>query len=138
MTEESCQFCKIVNGENDANIIYEDEKTIAFMDIKPVNDGHTLVVTKNHYMNIYDIPEDEICYLYRTVKKMAVAVKKGVQAEGISVTQHNEKAAHQQVLHIHVHVIPRYQGQRFPRPEELSLANSERLKETAEKIRKYV
>jgi len=136
MTGQSCQFCRLVRKEDDASIVFEDEKTMAFLDIRPVNDGHTLVIPKTHYENIYEIPDDEIASVYRTVKKVASAVKKSVKAEGMSVTQHNGRAALQRVFHMHVHVIPRYEGQKFPRPDELSLAKREKLEEVAERIRK--
>jgi len=135
MTAQSCQFCKLVKKEDDASIVFEDERTMAFLDIRPVNDGHTLVIPKMHYENIYEIPDDEIAHVYRTVKKVASAIKQSVKAEGISITQHNGRAALQRVFHLHVHVIPRYEGQRFPRPEELSEVKREELEEIAEKIR---
>jgi histidine triad (HIT) family protein len=133
-----CQFCSLVRKETQASVVFEDENTMAFMDLKPVNDGHTLVIPKTHYENIYEIPEEEIASLYKTVKKVASAVKKGVNAEGISITQHNGWAALQRVFHMHVHVIPRYEGQRFPRPEELKEANREKLEEIAAKIRRNI
>ena len=135
MTAQPCQFCKLVRKEDDASIVFEDDKTMAFLDIRPVNEGHTLVIPKAHYENIFDIPEDELAYLYKIVKKTALAVKKGVNAEGISVGQQNGKAANQRVFHLHVHVIPRFEGQRFPRPEELDEANRNKLDEIAQKIR---
>ena len=135
MTDQFCQFCKLARKKDDASIVFEDERTMAFLDIRPVNDGHTLVIPKRHYENIYEIPDDEIAHVYRTVKKVASAIKKSVKAEGISITQHNGRAALQRVFHLHVHVIPRHEGQRFPRPEELSEAKREKLEEIAEKIR---
>jgi histidine triad (HIT) family protein len=125
-----------VRKEDDASIVFEDERTMAFLDIRPVNDGHTLVIPKMHYENIYEIPDDEIAHVYTTVKKIASAIKKSVKADGISITQHNGRAALQRVFHLHVHVIPRHEGQRFPRPEELSEAKREKLREVAEKIKK--
>ena len=136
MSNHPCQLGRLVRKEEDASIVFEDDKTMAFLDIRPVNDGHTLVIPKAHYENIFDIPEDELAYLYRIVKKTALAVKKGVDAEGISVGQQNGRAANQRVFHLHVHVIPRYEGQRFRRPEELNEANRDRLDEIAMKIRK--
>ena len=136
MTDESCEFCRLARKEDDASIIFEDEKAMAFLDIRPVNDGHTLVIPKAHYENIYEIPEDEIAHVYRIVKRVASAVKKSVDAEGISITQHNGRAALQRIFHLHVHVIPRYEEQRFPRPDELSEAKREKLEEVARKIRK--
>ena len=138
MDNESCEFCRLVRKDDEASIVFEDDKTMAFLDIKPVNDGHTLVIPKNHYESIYDIPDDEIANVYRVVKRVASAIREGVRPDGISVTQHNGRAAMQRVFHLHVHVIPRYEGQRFPRPDELSLVNRERLEEVAKKIRKYM
>ncbi len=135
MSNQPCQFCKLVRKEQDASIVFEDDKTMAFLDIRPVNDGHTLVIPKTHYENIFDIPEDELAYLYKIVKKTALAVKKGMDAPGISVGQQNGRAANQRIFHLHVHVIPRFEGQRFPRPEELNEANRSRLDEIATRIR---
>src|SRR3990170_4215912 len=136
MTNQSCEFCRVVTRQDDSIVIFEDEKTMVFLDIKPVTDGHTLVIPKAHYENIYEIPEDEIAHVYKIVKRVASAVKKSVDAEGISITQHNGRAALQRIFHLHVHVIPRYEEQRFPRPDELSEAKREKLEEVARKIRK--
>jgi len=138
MLNESCIFCKIVRKAEPASCVYEDERVMAFLDIRPMNEGHTLVIPKKHYATIYDVPEDEVTYLYRIVRRVAWAVKKGVDAGGISITQHNEAAAGQDVFHVHVHVIPRYEGQRLPRFEEIPEANREALEEVAGKIRKHV
>jgi len=134
MTEQACPFCKLVRKEEEASVVFEDDKAMAFMDVRPVSDGHTLVIPKAHYENIYDIPEDESTYVYTVVKRVAGAVKRGVDAEGISITQHNGRAANQRVFHLHVHVIPRQEGQRFPRPDELSAARRDRLELLAIKI----
>lgn len=136
MTDESCEFCRLARKEDDASIIFEDENAMAFLDIRPVNDGHSLVIPKAHYENIYEIPEDEIAHVYKIVKRIASAVQKSVDAEGISITQHNGRAALQRIFHLHVHVIPRYEEQTFPRPDELSEAKREKLEEVARKIRK--
>lgn len=103
---ESCTFCKIARKEAPASIVYEDEEVIAFMSIHPINVGHTLVVPKKHYENIYEISEEEIAYLYKIVKKLAHAVKKAVDAEGIRIVQNNGEAAGQVIFHMHVHIIP--------------------------------
>jgi histidine triad (HIT) family protein len=135
---ESCEFCRVVSRQDESTIIFEDEKTMVFLDIKPVTDGHTLVIPKTHYENIYEIPEDEIAYVHKIVKKIAMAVKKGLKADGISIVQHNEKAAMQRVFHLHVHVVPRYEGQKMSRPEELITPSKEKLEEVAARIRQYV
>ena len=107
---ESCSFCKIMVGEDQASIVYEDESVLAFMDLHPANVGHTLVVPRAHLEAIYDIPERVLADLFAVVKRVSVAVKKAVGAEGISILQFNERAAGQSVRHFHVHVIPRFRG----------------------------
>jgi histidine triad (HIT) family protein len=133
----------LVDKEGVVSSVYEDEKVMAFLDVKPVNEGHTLVIPKTHYENIYEIPDDEIAYLYRIVKRVAVAVKKGVNAEGISVSQHNERAAFQRVSHLHVHVIPRYEGDKLGMRarhvvQDIHEMSREKLDETARKIKAYI
>jgi histidine triad (HIT) family protein len=103
---EDCIFCKIIKKEAPASRVYEDEQVVAFMSNRPVNEGHALVVPKKHYENIYDIPEDEIAYLFRIVKRVAHAVRDAMAAEGIRVVQNNGCAAGQVIFHFHVHVIP--------------------------------
>ena len=107
---ESCRFCNIVLGEDQASIIYENDRVLAFMDLHPANVGHTLVVPREHWETIYDIPEKVLADLFAVVKRVSVAVKKTVSAEGISILQFNERAAGQSVKHFHVHVVPRFRG----------------------------
>jgi histidine triad (HIT) family protein len=138
MNGKDCEFCRLVKREEAVSCVYEDERTMAFLDVRPASEGHTLVIPKAHYETIYDIPEDEIAYLFRIVKRIAWAVKKAVKAQGISVTQHNEKAALQRIFHFHVHVIPRYEGDKLARHLKFSEVNRNRLNETAERIRAYL
>ncbi|MDD5086257.1 MAG: HIT family protein [Candidatus Nanoarchaeia archaeon] len=105
---DECIFCKIIKSEIPCNKIYEDEKFFAFLDIAPVNKGHTLVIPKKHYKNLLDMPEEEIKGYMEAVKKVSDAVMKGVDADGISISISNEKAAGQVVMHAHIHVIPRF------------------------------
>jgi histidine triad (HIT) family protein len=121
-----------------ASFVYEDEKVVAFLDIKPLNEGHTLVIPKAHYESIFEIPADLVAYLHGVTKKIAFAVKKATGADGISISQQNGKAAGQEILHFHVHVIPRYEGQKLPSFSEVSEADREKLSQTAAKIRKHL
>ena len=107
---EDCIFCKIVAGDIPAEKIYEDGETFAFLDIKPNNPGHTLVIPKQHYKNILDIPEATWLAVMKTVHTVAPAVKRAVQAGGINLFMNNEPAANQLVFHAHVHIIPRFDG----------------------------
>jgi len=106
---EDCIFCKIVKGEIPCSKVYEDENVLAFLDIAPVHKGHTLVIPKKHFETILDIPEQELKGLILAVKKVVIAVEKGVDADGFVVTMSNKKAAGQEVPHAHFHIIPRYE-----------------------------
>ncbi len=97
-------------GEDQASIVYESDSVLAFMDLHPANVGHTLVVPREHWETIYDIPEKVLADLFAVVKRVSVAAKKAVGAEGIGILQFNERAAGQSVRHFHVHVIPRFSG----------------------------
>ena len=133
---ESCVFCKIVAKEAPANVVYEDDTVIAFMSIQPINVGHTLVVPKKHYKNIYEIPEEDVAYLYKIVKKIALAVNKAVNAEGIRIVQNNGEAAGQVIFHMHVHIIPMKKGRQWIHyPEK---RGAEALDDDARKIRQFI
>jgi histidine triad (HIT) family protein len=102
----TCPFCSIVSGKAEASTVYEDETVMAFMDLLPAREGHTLVVPKQHFENIYEIPEDVLAKVVAGVKRVSVALKKTFGADGVKIIQLNGKAAGQVVFHIHFHVIP--------------------------------
>jgi len=102
-----CIFCKIINNEIPSYKIYEDEKILAFLDINPVNPGHTLVITKKHFKNMEEIPEEELCFLIKAVKKIGKAIKEGLEVKGYNINENNDKIAGQVIPHIHFHIIPR-------------------------------
>lgn len=103
-------FSKIIAGEVPSEKIYEDDETFAFLDINPNNPGHTLVIPKAEFENIYEIPEDLFLKVMSTVKRLAPAVRDAVGAEGVNIVMNNESAAGQIVPHVHVHIIPRFSG----------------------------
>ncbi|HME87055.1 MAG TPA: HIT family protein [Candidatus Nanoarchaeia archaeon] len=107
---ENCIFCKIIKKEIASNVVYEDAHTFAFLDNNPMSKGHTLVMPKKHFTNIFDMPEQEACAVMASIKQISIALKKSLHAEGINILQNNEKIAGQLVMHSHTHVIPRYQG----------------------------
>ena len=107
---DNCLFCKIGNGEIPSTQVYEDKKHIAFLDLFPAVKGHVLVIPKQHFANILEIPAKELAELTGTVQKVARAVEKGMGATGFVITQANNKAAGQSIPHIHFHIIPRYKG----------------------------
>jgi histidine triad (HIT) family protein len=133
---ESCIFCKIVKKEAASSIVFEDENVLAFMDIRPVSEGHTLITPKKHYVDIFDIPDDDLAATHQVTKRIAAAVKKVTKADGISIVQQNGAAAGQEIFHLHVHVIPRFEGRKMPRFSELGVAGRETLDQSAARIKK--
>jgi diadenosine tetraphosphate (Ap4A) HIT family hydrolase len=118
-----------------ASIIYEDESVVAFLDIRPLNMGHTLVIPKAHYIDIFETPETELSNVHKVSKRISIAVKKATAADGISIIQQNGKAAGQDICHIHVHVVPRFEGQKLPGFSELKEVERAKLDEMAKRIR---
>ena len=107
---KACIFCRIVRGELPCHKVYEDEATLAFMDIMPQVEGHTLVIPKEGAESIFDLSPDGAAAMIKTTKKIAAAVQEVTKAPGILLAQLNGAAAGQTVFHIHVHVMPRYHG----------------------------
>jgi histidine triad (HIT) family protein len=106
-----CIFCKIVRGELPSFTVYEDEKTLAFLDIHPTNPGHTLVIPKaDNTQNIFDVSAEDWAATTETARKVAHAVEKGMSADGVNIMMNNRSGAGQIVHHPHIHVIPRYKG----------------------------
>lgn len=105
---EDTIFMKIIRRELPAEVVYEDDDTLAFLDIRPTSPGHTLVVPKKPFRNIFDIDDDTLATVWRAVRKVARAVRDATGADGLNVTTNNEAAAGQVVFHYHVHVIPRF------------------------------
>jgi histidine triad (HIT) family protein len=132
--EDSCIFCKIVQKQAPASIIYEDQFTMAFLDIRPLTMGHTLVISKGHYTNIFDIPKEALCQIHITAKHVAKAVKTATKADGISIFQQNGRAAGQDIFHIHVHVVPRFEGQGLSSFSSLELVDRDMLDNIAKKV----
>jgi histidine triad (HIT) family protein len=109
MTPDSnCLFCQIVAGELPATIVLEDERTVAFMDINPSVDGHTLVAPRAHSTDLTDIEPDDLVACMQTAKVVAGHVMSKLDADGVNILQNTGRAAGQAVFHFHIHVIPRY------------------------------
>ncbi|NCO79705.1 HIT family protein, partial [Candidatus Falkowbacteria bacterium] len=102
-----CIFCKIAAGELPSFKVYEDEDTLAFLDIRPANYGHTLVIPKKHLVNLEEVDEKVLCQVMGTVKKVGRAIKAGLGAAGYNVMENNDPVAGQIVPHLHFHVVPR-------------------------------
>lgn len=106
-------FEKIINQEIPAYIVYEDDLVIAFLDILQSTKGHTLVVPKKKYVDIFDIDEDVLAHLIKVTKKLAIKIKDVFDAKGVNLVNNNGKAAFQSVFHYHMHIIPRYENDNF-------------------------
>jgi histidine triad (HIT) family protein len=107
---EGCIFCKIIRGEIPCIKIYEDDTILAFADINPIRDGHTLIIPKRHAENIFEITEAELNSIIGMAKRISHAIQKALNAEGIAVLQLNGKAVNQVVMHYHLHLIPQPPG----------------------------
>jgi histidine triad (HIT) family protein len=108
-----CIFCKIIKGELPSVKVYENDKVIAFLDIRPINPGHTLVVPKEHFENLLDGGDEILKEIMLTVKKVAWAIVKAFDLKGFNVAQNNGEIAGQIVPHLHWHIVPRYPGDRL-------------------------
>jgi histidine triad (HIT) family protein len=127
-------FAKILRGEIPSHRVYEDEAVIAFMDVMPQGPGHTLVVPKAPSRNLLDADPSTFGLLFTVVQNVAQAVKKAFGADGVTILQFNEPASGQTVYHLHVHVIPRFEG--IPlKPHTGGMEKPEVLAENAGKIR---
>jgi histidine triad (HIT) family protein len=132
-------FEKIIAGEIPSDNIYEDEDHFAFLDADPINPGHTLVVPKQAYKNMYEIPEGEFGRLMQVVHKLAPQIKEAVSADGINIGINNDSAAGQEVMHLHVHIMPRFKSDNFQHWQgEADYHKNERGKTIAKKIRSKV
>ena len=131
-----CLFCKITKGEIPADKVYEDDKVLAFLDINPVNKGHTLVVPKEHYENLIETPDELVGELMMVVKKIAKALGGAVGAEGINIAVNNGQVAGQVIFHTHIHLIPRFGNDGYRLWAGKEYKSDEEKKEVAEKIRK--
>jgi len=107
-----CIFCKIANHEIPAQIVYEDDEFIAFLDLTQTTLGHTLVIPKRHSKNIYELNEEDATKILLVVKKVALMLKKAFNPIGINIISNNERPL-QSVEHFHVHLIPRYEDDHF-------------------------
>tara|TARA_B100000745_G_scaffold300607_1_gene255918 strand:+ start:8530 stop:8904 length:375 start_codon:yes stop_codon:yes gene_type:complete len=116
-------------GEIPSYKVYEDDEVFAFLDAKPINPGHTLVIPKEHHKDLYEIPDETLKKLSVAVKKVAMSIKKGINPDGINIGMNNETAAGQVVFHAHIHVIPRLKSDNLEHwpGQELSKEESEEV-----------
>ena len=129
---ENCIFCKIIEKRAHSTIVYEDSESLAFLDHFPLNHGHTLVVPKKHFATMQEMPAEYVGRVFVSVAKIMKAVQKATKADGINIGQSNGVAASQEVFHMHVHIIPRFNhdskgGITFPERKRATLAEREEM-----------
>ena len=137
--KESCIFCKILKGDIPSFCVFEDEYFKVILDRFPASRGHILILPKAHYQDLFELPDEIGAKLYPLVKKLSIAIKKAVGAEGINIIQNNGETAGQSVFHFHLQIIPRFKEDHIilnkTSHQETTL---EELEEVAEQIRKYL
>jgi histidine triad (HIT) family protein len=131
----NCVFCRIMAKEIPATVVHEDEHTLAFMDIGQVNPGHVLVAVKKHVENIFVLEDAQAAAVFRSAARVARAIRGAFEPQGLSVYQANGAAAGQTVLHLHIHLVPRYEGDGMALTWPVKNPPREKLAEYAEKIR---
>ena len=130
-----CVFCKIRDGQIPSFKIHEDERTITFMDINPLNEGHTLVIPRAHAATLYDADEADLQAAIATARRVARAIRQAIRPDGLNLLQANGAAAFQSVPHFHLHLVPRFtvDGKGFDWP--MVPGDRARIQAAAEKIR---
>jgi len=131
---QTCVFCKIVKGEIDSAKIYEDNEVFAFLDINPLSLGHTLIIPKSHFENIFDINENILQKIIVVTKNISQKIKNNLNADGIRLSQFNGSVAGQEVMHFHLHVIPKYENDELSKNFKSKEVNLEELKKIASKL----
>jgi len=129
-----CVFCKIIAGEIPSYKVYENERVLAFLDIKPIRPGHTLVIPKKHVANFEEIESDDLAAVIQAVKEIGKRVKEKLGYESYNVLENNDSAAGQVIPHIHFHIIPRVAGDGLNRWPETEYAEGE-AEETMNKLK---
>jgi len=130
-----CVFCKLRDGQIPSMKVFEDDKTIAFMDINPINSGHCLVITKAHAASLFEAQLEDLQAAIATAQRVALAIREGLKPDGLNMLQANGPAAFQSVLHFHLHLIPRWTNDGKGFDWKLVPGDRARIAETGERLR---
>ncbi len=133
--DTDCLFCKIIAGEIPCFKLFENDETLAFMDINPANEGHALVIPKEHATDVYTVSDSAIAATIATAKKIAAAIDKTLNPDGLNLLQCNGPAAAQSVFHFHMHVLPRREGDELKLNWGLRPGDMDAIGALAERIR---
>lgn len=131
MRDADCIFCKIANGEIPSKTLYEDDNYRVILDMGPATKGHALILPKDHYANLYELPDETAGEIMKLAKKMAIQMTRRLGCEGFNLVQNNGDLAGQTIFHFHMHLIPRYQADRQKigwKPQEASQEELEAVK----------
>ena len=133
MKDTNCIFCKIANGEVPSKTLYEDDSFRVILDLGPATKGHALIIPKEHYANLYELPEETAGETMKLAKRMVIKMTERLGCEGFNLVQNNGDLAGQTVFHFHMHMIPRYQadGQKIGwKPQDATQEELEDIKNT--------
>ena len=136
--DPDCIFCKIIAGEVPSFMLFEDDATVAFMDINPANEGHALVIPREHATDLYAVSDEAIARTAVTAKRVADAIARTLNPVGLNLVQCNGPAAAQSVMHFHVHVLPRVPGDCLAMNWGLKLGDIDAIGRLAERIRVWI
>lgn len=135
-----CIFCKIIKGEISSFKVFENDKVFCFFDINPLTKGHTLVIPKTHYKDIFEIPESDLKEIISAAKNLSIKITKTLGAEGVNLVNASGEFAEQSVFHFHLHIVPRYKTDGLEMNKwwqtKTQKADFEELKQLAEKLKK--
>ena len=138
MTNETCLFCKIAHGEIPAEKVYENKDVMAFLDINPINAGHTLVIPKAHFEHMLETPKDVFLKTMDAVHFLSPIIKEATDADGINICINALSAAGQEVFHLHVHIMPRFEGDGYKHWSGTPYETETEMKTVADRIRKRI
>jgi len=133
--DPDCLFCKLLAGEVPAQIVAEDEHTVAFMDINPWTRGHALVIPREHSRNLYEIGQDDLAHTVAAAQRLAVRMRDRLECDGVNLINSCEPAAWQTVFHFHVHLIPRYEDDPLKLPVRPQKGDPDELSRVADLLR---
>ena len=134
----NCIFCDIIKKKEKAEILFEDQSTISFLDIRPLNFGHSLVIPKNHYENFYNVPVNDLQAVIKATQDLTNAIIKSIKPDGINIISNNGSSAGQTIFHFHFHIIPRFKNDHFSFRPHFKDYSEGLMKEYASKIRSAI
>lgn len=133
-----CVFCSIIVGDIPAIKVYEDNDTLSFMDINPGNPGHLLVIPKQHYRNIFDIPPETAGKIMEIGAKLAGVIRDVLNPDGLNLFQSSESAAFQSVFHFHLHLLPRWEGDSLLLPWTPKPGDMDAIRKVAAQLQEHL